>query len=98
MELPIGKNQRNEFWRGHVKRLSEFKGSRAKYAEENELSLSQLGYYLDKFSGKSKFAKVVEKKVDTEFAAPAAVEKFASYPQGLPDPRWLSRLIQELMR
>ena len=97
MDLPLG-DQKEEFWQRHIDQMLKFKGSQREYAEQNGITLSRLSYYRDKYRKKSKFAKVVAADV----AAPKPEAKRpvdnASYPQRLPDPKWLAQLIRELLR
>ncbi len=101
MDLPIG-IQKEEFWQGHIERMLKFKGSQRAYAEQNGVTLAQLSYYRDKFRKKSGFAKVVAAKpasgVEAKLGLKRTVENFDSYPQRLPDAKWVAQLIRELTK
>lgn len=99
MDLPVG-NQKEEFWQRHIDQMLKFKGSQREYAERHGITLSRLSYYRNKYRKKPSFAKVVASETRTEPAAEPkkAVDNSGIYPQRLPDPKWLSQLIRELMR
>ena len=94
MDLPVGK-QDEQFWREHVERLSKFKGSQTKYCADNGVTLSRLVYYKQKFSEKPKFSELKSFPEKTETIS--NVENRSNQPR-LPDAKWLSQLIRELMR
>lgn len=94
MDLPVGK-QSQQFWRGHVEAAASFSGSRAAYCRQNGLVFSQFDYFRRKFSKKSNFSEV--KSVD-KILLESRIAVGGSYPQRLPDPKWLSALIRELSR
>ena len=94
--MELSTDQRIEYWQQHVKQMLDSKGSQRQYAEQNGLNLSQLCYYRDKFKKKTKFAKVVVSENKPEIKK--VVDNLTAYPQGLPDPKWLSQLIRELLR
>jgi hypothetical protein len=109
MDLPIGIPS-DEFWQRHIDQMYKFKGSQREYASQNGVTLSQLHYYRYKFRKKAGFAKVIA--IDTKRAsAPKTalsvepkvepkktVENSDTYPQRLPDARWVAQLIRELLR
>ena len=112
MDLPIG-IQKDEFWQRHIEEMKKFKGTQAEYAKANGFTLPQLLYYRDKFRKKSGFAKVMAVKTKPDLPKPTpaserraepkpvqktAVENFDTYPQRLPDAKWLAELIRELTR
>ena len=94
MELPVGK-QNQQFWRGHVEAAASFSGSRAAYCRQHGLVFSRFDYFRRKFSKKSNFSEV--RPVD-KISLASQITVGASYPQRLPDPKWLSVLIRELSR
>lgn len=94
MDLPVGR-QSKAFWRGHVEAYSRSSCSMAEYCRQNGLVLSRFAYHRNTLSKKSKFSEV--KPVSQTSSGARAVEN-ASYPQRLPDPKWLSALIRELSR
>jgi hypothetical protein len=95
MDIPVGV-QRKEFWRKHIEAAENFSGSQAAYCRHNGLVLSQFVYQRGRFlKKKSKFSEV---RPTTRFAPARGSKEIGSYPQGLPDPKWLSALIRELSR
>ena len=94
MDLPVGK-QSQQFWRGHVEAAANFSGSRAAYCRQNGLVFSRFDYFRKKFSKKSIFSEV---KPVEKTSSESWIKVGASYPQRLPDPKWLSALILELSR
>ncbi len=97
MDLPVG-NQKEEFWKQHIDQMLKFKGSQREYAEQNGITLSRLCYYRDKYRKTSKFAKVVAADLAEPKSGPKRPVDNSSYPHRLPDPKWLSQLIRELLR
>jgi len=94
MDLPVG-NQKEEFWQQHIDQMLKFKGSQREYAEQNGITLSRLAYYRDKYRKKSGFAKVVASEAVPQ---PKRAVENSSYPQPLPDAKWIAQLIRELLR
>lgn len=94
MDLPVG-NQKEAFWQQHIDQLLKFRGSQREYAEQHGITLSRLTYYRDKYRKKSGFAKVVASEPVQE--RKKSVEN-PSYPQRLPDAKWIAQLIRELLR
>ena len=94
MDLPVGK-QSKEFWLWHIEAAANFSGSRAAYCRQNGLVFSRFDYFRKKFSKKSNFSEV---KPVSHISPESPIAKLGSYPQRLPDPKWLSALIRELSR
>lgn len=94
MELPVGKKQRKEFWRGHFEASENYPGSIAAYCREHGIPRARMFYYREKFlKQRSGFAEVKEKPA--KVSVPIADLKFKKCKQ-LPDPKWLAALIYEL--
>lgn len=94
MDLPIGK-QGKEFWRGHVAASEKFSGSIAEYCRKNGLVLSRFIYHRKTLTIKSKFSEV--RTVANTLPQTTIVDN-STYPQRLPDPKWLSAFVRELSR
>ncbi len=92
MELPVGK-QSKEFWLKHIEAFKHFSGSLAAYCRQNGLVVSRFNYHRSQQLKKSKFSEV--KPIARKFPEP---KETISYPQRMPDPKWIASLIRELCR
>ena len=98
MDLLVG-NQKEEFWQRHIDQMLKFKGSQREYAEQQGITLGRLTYYRDKYRKRTGFAKVVatETRPEPRPEATRPVDN-PTYPQCLPDAKWIAQLIRELLR
>ena len=92
MDLPRGEVTSQKIdWSFHLRQAAEFKGSDSKYCRIYGLKKGQFTYHKSKLKVKQpKFSKLVvsEKKSFPQ----------KSYPQRLPDPKWFSEVIHNLMK
>ena len=94
MDLPVVK-QDKDFWRSHVEAAANFPGSLAAYCRQNNLDSNRFNYHRNKILKKNKF---VEVRPVENIVSEAMPKETASYPQRMPDPKWLAALILELSK
>ena len=93
-----------EFWHNHIIQSKLQSGSISSYCKANDLQETSFYYWKHKFSG-PKSKKLFSKKLKTPFS-PVVVSpevKVQSYPhqdinRGLPDSRWVSEIITNVIR
>jgi hypothetical protein len=78
------REEREEFWRGHIEAASKFDGSMEEYCQQHGLKRSTFGVYRTKFG----LVRTRTKKVRT-FVPVVVTES-----RGYPDPEWLSRFLK----
>jgi hypothetical protein len=100
METKIEKEQ---FWRGHLAKATEFPGSIEKYCASVGVSSHTFGYWRRKFSieqqGKAPRVQVSgSKSMPARFIPVEVVKKEETSGSALPDPKWLAEFILSLSR
>lgn len=86
-------------WGHHVEESKKFSGSYISYCREQKIDYDQFMYYKDKIKNKLKVERALAREVRAGFTRIKVEDPSQNkVPQQLPDAKWLSEFIYNLVR